>query len=342
MGAYHESLLREIRIFCSEYSGKKRLQSIFIGGGTPSTYPDQLLLDTFGTLKEVLCIDQKTEVTIEVNPGTVRPEQLAVWASCGINRISVGVQSLNDTVLHSLNRLQSAADVYRLLRELPVYFENISVDLILGLPGVGDDEWRDLLATAVAWPITHVSLYFLTVHENTPLYFGVQKKRVTLPSDERMVGLYEWSIAFLAEHGFVQYEVSNFARLGFESVHNAAYWQRTPYKGFGLGACSFDGVRRMQNTKNLSRYIEGKYEDFCEELSAEQAWLELLMLGIRQIKGISLDAITAGLSCEKQKYVHEQVQLLVHEGLVVLDNDRVCLTPRGLSLENEIVLRLSR
>src|SRR5204863_2631309 len=167
-----------------------------------------------------------------------------------------GVQSLNDNALQKLNRLQKASDVYALLDKAPHYFDNISVDVILGLPGISITEWKSLLANIVTWNIAHISMYVLEVHDSTPLFFNVAAKKVVLPCDDDVVDLYYWSREFLSNYGFNQYEISSFARDGRESRHNSMYWERKPYRGFGLGACSFDGISRLQNEKNLMKYLE--------------------------------------------------------------------------------------
>lgn len=275
MQDYHNALCREIENCSIATNRKDRLESIFMGGGTPSTYPEDMLLDMFGKLNKSFIFDKQTEVTIEVNPGTVTYNKLLVWKQTGINRLSIGVQSLNTKVLHGLNRLQTNEDVFDLIDKASGLFNNISVDLIIGLPGVSEIEWKEFLAKVVTWPITHISIYFLTVHENTQLYFGVKKKKVVLPADEQVVDLYYWSVEFLSKNGFEQYEISNFAKKGFESRHNKAYWNRVPYKAFGLGACSFDGKMRFQNEKNLMTYINNLNNNksvitFAEDLNSEQ------------------------------------------------------------------------
>lgn len=346
MGRYHDALKKEIQSFAQRHEKKMPLKTIFIGGGTPSTYPEDLLLDMFGTLyNEYSCVPH-CEISLEVNPGTVTPEKVKRWKEVGINRLSVGVQSLDDRVLHALNRHQSAADVYRLFEWAAPEIENISVDLIIGLPGVTGERWKDIVKTVVTWPIKHVSLYILMVHEDTPLYFGVRAQRIALPADEEVIASYMWSVDYLKEHGFEQYEVSNFARPGYESVHNRAYWERKPYKGFGLGACSFDGIARFQNEKNLMQYFERmKTGDdlsmFSEQLTAEQAWLEELMLGVRQASGISLAHTMARLPERHKAAFEREVQAFQEAGLVVVSGDVMTLTPRGRALEQEIVARLA-
>ncbi len=346
MERYHKALVSEIEQFGAMYKGTREIDTIFLGGGTPSTYPDELLLDTFDTLKKVFSFSKNIEVSIEVNPGTVREEQLAHWKQLGINRLSIGVQSLKDQVLQNINRLQSAKQVQELLAKAPAHFDTISVDLILGLPGVSNDEWKALIEQVVTWPIKHVSVYFLTVHEDTPLYFKVATNRVTLPTDETMVMMYEWTVETLAAHGFERYELSNFAQPGYESRHNTVYWERKPYKAFGLGACSFDGRHRFQNEKNLIKYMEGVEQKkevtaFCERLTAEQIQLERLMLGLRRKVGVSWIDLFEHLPDGKREQFKKTVGALKEKQLLEEMDGQLLLTTAGMVVENEIIMRLS-
>lgn len=346
MHQYHQALTKEIRNYAAQTPHKQQLDTIFIGGGTPSTWPDDLLLDMSGTLEDVFVFNSQTEITIEVNPGTVRSEQLAVWKKAGINRLSIGVQSLKDSVLSNLNRKQSNADVFWVLEQANKVFDNISVDLILGLPGVSEAEWKDLIAQAVTWPIKHISVYFLTVHEETPLYFRVKKNEFALHTDDHMIDLYEWTVAYLADHGFGQYEISNFAKEGNRSRHNSIYWERKPYKGFGLGACSFDGNSRFQNQKNLMKYMHSintdqDYLQFRETLTPAQVHLEKVMLGLRKAEGIAIEEITQNVSAEQKESLLNTVAALQESKFVQQRNDRVILTPAGLGVQNDIAARLS-
>ena len=324
MEQYHNALMAEIQTFANSGSSKLALDTIFLGGGTPSTWPESLLLDTFGTLRKKFIIEDNCEITIEVNPGTVRESHLVTWKTAGINRLSVGVQGLKDSVLNNLNRKQTKDDVVWLVQRASKEFQNISIDLILGLPGVSTQEWKDLLATVVAWPITHISIYFLTVHEETALYFRVKRHEIKLLEDDAMVELYQWTIQFLKEHGIEQYEVSNFAKKGFRSAHNSIYWDRKPYKGLGLGACSFDGHSRFANQKNLMKYmaaIEAGQDItvFTEDLTDQQIMLERTMLGLRRAEGISLHDLLQGLSPEQKKIMEHSLQLFLWQSMSALN-----------------------
>jgi oxygen-independent coproporphyrinogen III oxidase len=342
---YHKALIHEIELFIPSAAPERRLKTIYFGGGTPSTYPAELLLDTFAILKKHFEFDQATEVTIEVNPGTVTLPLLDAWHQAGINRLSIGVQSLKDVVLKSLNRHQTKKDVENVLRDASVYFENLSVDFILGLPGVSDDEWKLMIQEAMSWPIKHISVYFLTVHEDTPLYFKVKTNRMTLPPDDGTVDLYDWTVDTLQAHGFARYELSNFAKPGFESRHNSAYWDRKNYKGFGLGACSFNGTTRFQNVKNLGKYLEllalnESVVETSEQLTFSQISLEKIMLGLRQSKGLAVADYMKEATPSQQLHFIQGAEKLKISGLIEQADDIIRLTPKGYALENEVALHL--
>ena len=346
MPRYHKALCAEIDRFGAQLSDKLELDTIYMGGGTPSTYPDELLLDMFGRIRDMANFDFTDEVTIEVNPGTVRSEQLSLWKSIGINRMSMGVQSLKEKTLHELNRMQKTADVYRLLESTQGIIDNISVDFILGLPGVSSAEWKSYLREVVTWPITHISVYFLMVHEQTPLYFKVQSNNVRLSKDEEIVALYHWTSQLLQDHGFERYEVSNFAKPGYRSLHNSVYWDRKPYKAFGLGACSFDGTARFQNEKSLLPYLQmvESGQDpavYTEQLTESQIRLEKVMLGVRRSQGISVEDLYEGLQTKEIDEIKRRIKVLEEQVLLQWTNDRLVLTSAGLAIENEIVRQLT-
>jgi len=344
---YHAALNQEIIQYAEQQATKEPISTLFIGGGTPSTWPPNLLLDTFGILKEVITFSTNHEITLEVNPGTITEEKISAWIDAGINRISMGVQSLNEKVLATLNRHHSVNDVHRFLDVLAQQFSSLSVDLILGLPGVGVTEWQEYIRTVITWPINHVSVYFLTVHEDTKLYYGVQQGQFILPADETMVDMYLWTIETLSSAGFVQYEISNFAKQGHQSQHNTLYWERNPYKGFGLGACSFNGTMRTQNEKNLMTYLaciaEKKSPIVSQEtLTQQQTALEKIMLGIRQTKGLDIEVLAHLLNQSSLQTLEESIKDLIAADLLVRQHNQIALTPRGKALENEIVIRFTQ
>jgi oxygen-independent coproporphyrinogen-3 oxidase len=345
MQRYHDALMLEIDAFADLYD-QCVIPTLYLGGGTPSTWPDRLLLDMSGKIKSVFCIDRLGEVTIEVNPGTVSYNQLYMWRKCGINRLSIGVQYGDSTILAALNRFQTEEDVTQLLLHASREFDNVSVDIMLGLPGVDKSGWVSFMHKVVSWPVKHISLYCLMVHEQTPLYYNVKRCDVKIPDEGLIADLYCWSIDFLAQHGFLQYEVSNFARQGYESQHNIVYWDRKPYKGFGLGACSFDGNSRFMNEKNLMRYIETVEQKkdpaiFAELLSADDIRLEMIMLGLRRNKGISYNFLLEGLSLERRSILEGKIKYLCDSNLLLVEDGFLRLTAAGFVVEQEIIAELA-
>lgn len=345
MKQYHDALLAEMNQFHAQHPIKSTLKTVYLGGGTPSTYPPELLLDMFGTLENMFLLSNDAEVTIEVNPGTIKPGLMQAWKKAGINRLSIGVQSLKDVVLKGLNRHQKRTDVLELLDEAKDLFDNLSVDFILGLPGVSSEEWKSMIEEAMTWPIKHISVYFLMVHEKTPLFYKVKKQAIVLPPDDEIIDLYHWTVDTLQKHGFMRYELSNFAKKGYESRHNQAYWQRKNYKGFGLGACSFNGTNRFQNHKNLGIYLEsgGAIENVIfegETLTADQISFEKIMLGLRQAVGVDISSILDGLKEHQAQHFTDAMHMLEKQEFLYQKDGRLYLTPKGLVVENEVAVKL--
>jgi oxygen-independent coproporphyrinogen III oxidase len=344
MPRYHAALMKELETFAASV-GRIPIQTIFLGGGTPSTWPDELLLDMGGTIERLFDQFPGREMTIEVNPGTVRREQFPLWRASGINRLSIGVQSVNEKVLQNLNRHQSTQQVTDLLNDASRHFDNLSIDLIIGLPGVSDEQWRSMIEALGNWPIRHISIYFLTVHEGTALYYRVQQNDLFLPADDGVVDLYLWTVDKLAQHGFEQYEVSNFAREGAQCRHNKAYWQRTPYRGIGVGAWSFDGKHRFANVRTIEEYLERMESDqnpqgSQEELSEAQVWMETIMLALRQRSGIAHETLFSRAEPARTVAIQALLKQLITTGRLRNIDDRYVLTPAGLAMANEIVVRM--
>ena len=345
MGTYHDTLMKEIKDFAAQCPKKLKIETVYIGGGTPSTWPDKLLLDMSAILRSTFDLENLSEMTLEANPGTVQQEQIAVWKKAGINRVSIGVQSLNDDVLRRLNRDQKASDVRKLLSWTVDELDSVSVDVIIGLPGVTDVEWKEMMKELVEWKVKHVSMYFLSIHENTPLYTRLSKNEFVLPEDDAVVDLYYWTVEMFAENGFEQYEVSSFAKPGYESQHNQVYWERKPYKGFGVGACSFDGELRFENRKNLERYCRSPETKepivvLAESLTKEQIRLERLMLGLRRRSGVKIEDIMDGMTENESKKFLGTLAELKKENFLLFDEERIYLSKMSLAIENEIAVRL--
>lgn len=337
---YHDTLISQLRNFKNIVP----LKTIFIGGGTPSLYPLDLLKELFEKLKTSFDFSQIKEITIEANPRDITEEKLNIWREVGINRLSIGVQVLDDDVLAKVGRNQSVNDVLNAIKIAPKYFDNISVDLILGLPEISKKSWEKTLHEVVNWPIKHVSCYILTQYKGTRLDSMVKKREIYLQKDDIIISLYEDTVDFLHKHDFMQYETSNFSKKGFESIHNIAYWDRKSYLGLGLGASSFDGQNRFINERRLKFFFHLTLDPLeganIEVLSDKQVFVEVLMLSLRQAKGGGLQRMLYFLGSDEKIRFLDKLEDLKNLGLIRINEDRVCLTLRGMLLENEVVLRL--
>ncbi|MBD3231263.1 radical SAM family heme chaperone HemW [Candidatus Dependentiae bacterium] len=346
---YHKALLDHIEHFCDiNYTCKvdNEIKTIFFGGGSPSLYPLDLLEKLFSKLKLKFNLGSFQEITIEANPFDITHEKLMTWKILGINRLSLGVQILDDRVLKNLNRIQRIYDIKKTMQIAPKFFENISVDLILGLPGNTKEGWKKTLGEVVNWPINHLSVYILMVYKNTPLFHKIKNKELNILQDQDIFDLYKYTINFLKKYSFEQYELSNFAKSNFVSKHNIAYWNRKPYVGFGLSAASFDGEKRFVNEKNLIKYIDfcSRKDEFIinyqEFLTEKQRFLEELMLGLRLNNGVGLHRVLYSLSKDAKKKFLDGLKVLKSRELINEVGGKIFLTVKGMMLENEVILKL--
>ncbi|MFH1461826.1 MAG: radical SAM family heme chaperone HemW [bacterium] len=337
---YHDTLISQLKNFKNIVS----LKTIFIGGGTPSIYPLDLLKELFEQLKKSFDFSHIKEITIEANPRDITEEKLNTWREVGINRLSIGVQVLDDDILAKVGRNQSVKDVFNAIKIAPKYFDNISVDLILGLPEISKKSWQKTLQEVVSWPINHVSCYILTQYKGTRLDSMIKKREIYLQKDDRIISLYQETVDFLREHEFIQYETSNFSKKGFESIHNIAYWDRKTYLGLGLGASSFDGQNRFINEKKILNFFNLTQDPLKgskrEVLSGQQEFIEFLMLSLRQAKGGGLHRMLYFLGSDEKIRFLDKLENLKKLGLIRINGGRVYLTLRGMLLENEVILRL--
>lgn len=309
----------------------REVASIYFGGGTPSCVSEKQIVKTLQTIKSAFHVLPDAEITIECNPCSASLEKLKAYHSAGFNRVSFGVQSLNDKMLKFLGRRHTKAQALAAIENAKrAGFDNISADLLLGLPK--DDVQNDakiLLRSGVK----HISAYMLQIEDGTPLKNMVESGKVKLPDDDVVVKKYQKLADFLQKNGFLQYEISNFALKGFKSKHNYAYWTGQAYLGFGLGAHSFDGgFVRWANADNFEDYFLGKQNR--EVLSSSQRDEEVIMLGLRCDAGFRLDALNASIS-EKpifKKYVQDNI-LKVQDGIIRLNS-------KYYNVSNSIILHL--
>lgn len=331
---YVEALSREISNVRDE-SRTLSVDTVYFGGGTPSLLEPQQAEKIISSVNSVFSVANDPEITMEMNPATVTAETLAAYRRLGINRASFGVQTFNDRDLKLLARGHDANDAretYRMLREAG--FENVSFDLIAGLPGQTMDDWRRNLDEAVAMEPEHLSLYLLEIHEGTPLAEQLRSGRRSPIDDEVAAEMYEVMIDLLAASGYIQYEISNFARPGFESRHNTKYWRLEPVFGFGVSAHSFDGVERYANERDTNKYatlIEetGSAEVFRERIDEPS---ERAFLGLRLNCGLDPDDYLSRYGISLFDKTSEMIDL----GLLVFANGRLKLTRKGMLHSNEV------
>jgi oxygen-independent coproporphyrinogen-3 oxidase len=322
------------------------VDTVYFGGGTPSLLNPDNLAQTIEAISGSFP-SHFEEVTLEADPETISPEKAAAWRAAGFNRISMGVQSFNDAELRAAGRLHRRNDVFNATEILRAAgFANLSFDLISGLPHQTDRSWEDSVEQLLHLRPEHVSIYMMEIDEGSRLGLevlqsGERYSAKALPSDDSMANYYEHGSRQLAAAGYEHYEISNWGLPGFESRHNLKYWRREPYFGFGAGAHSFNGSQRWANAHDPAAYadsvLQGHFPvEQLERVSESQALEEELFLGLRQLAGINLKSI-------EEKYragLHSRVEDLVAQGLLEWDGPRLRLSPRRLTVSNEVFVHL--
>lgn len=337
MHQYALTLADEIRRRAGEMPISKRA-TVFFGGGTPSLLPIDDLKMIINVLKETELWREPAEVTMEMNPGTVDFAKLCQYREMGIDRVSFGVQSLNDNELKTIGRLHTASEALKVIEQASeAGFERISADLIYGLPSQTLATFKDTLATIVDSAISHLSVYGLTVEEETPLAAMLAKGSLTLPSEEEAEMMYDHTICYLEERGLYRYEISNFARAGQESLHNLVYWHYLPYYGFGSAACSYNGKQRMTNVADIESYIRGAVPNI-EQLPARTSLAEFMFLGLRTTDGIDLSIAKERFGVDVMSMFGQEIKKYVNKEMLSFDPaaNNLKLTKLGMKFGNEI------
>ena len=291
MGKYQDALLRHIAEASSTMS-PYYIDTVYFGGGTPSYYGARRVAEVFNALKRAGKVLKSSEVTVECNPDSVTRRDLRILKREGVNRISLGVQSASDDLLKIIGRRHNFAQVKKAVKSIRAEgFQNLSVDLIYGLPNQTKDDWAETLARVLELEPEHISCYGLKLEEGTPMY-DVYRESPVIPTDDEQADMYLYAVQTLATFNYVQYEVSNFARRGFESRHNMKYWSLEDYLGFGPGAHSCIDDTRYSYVRSLEDYIAGvtgggNILDEYEKLDELDRAAEYIMLGMRRTQGVS-------------------------------------------------------
>lgn len=340
--AYMSALIQETIQRAPEYQAYK-VVSVFIGGGTPSVVEKEQIAGLLDHVHRLYDVSPDAEVTIEVNPGTVDLEKLTVYRQAGINRLSIGLQTANDAELQAIGRIhtwQQFLDTYR--AAAAAGFTNINVDLMSALPGQTLESYRSSVQKVIALrpAPTHISAYSLILEEGTRLYEAVEKGSVVLPGEETDRLMYEETDRLLSEAGFVRYEISNYAKAGYECRHNCGYWTRTEYAGFGIGAASLISNVRFSNAADIRDYIAHPLRVRGEEerLSREEQMEEFMFLGLRLTKGIEVRTFEELFGVALPEVYGEVIAKNLADGLLCYTNDgkSLALTKKGLDLSNYV------
>lgn len=348
-GALAERYVRAVALEIVSFAEQKAderspVDTIYFGGGTPSLLKPSQVAHILEAVQTHFCVAENSEVTMEMNPGTVTPETLCDYLALGINRASFGAQTFNDEELRRLGRVHTVEDVRRTICFLrDAGFTNVSFDLIAGLPRQTLEGWSHNLKEALALEPEHLSLYLLDVHEGTPLADQIKRGAQPPPDEDLTAEMYEMMLDKTREAGYEHYEISNFCLQGYESRHNTKYWTGEPYYSFGCSAHSFDGERaRWSNERDAARYtalIKSGQSPVVERTRLEdtEARAESIFLGLRLLqRGINLDEHRTRFGTDLRADYAADLARLREAGLIELNDDLMRLTRHGALLSNEV------
>ena len=343
--SFLKALKKEITHYAEKYSECRELISIFFGGGTPSLMEAEYISDIIGDIKSNFTVLSNAEITLETNPGTVSLEKLKLFKQEGVNRISIGIQSFDDDDLRFLTRIHNSNTAIRTVNDAAnAGFENISLDLIFNLPGQTKSKWLKNLEQAIQLPVKHISAYSLILERGTILNKMVLDGKVKIADEDFDAELYQDTIEFLTSNGFYQYEVSNFAKPGFECIHNNACWHYTDYFGFGTSAHSFIYGTRWWNFSSLKMYNDkvekaGNAVAGSEVINKESAINEFIMLELRS-SGLNLKNFEDRFGDEMREWLKKKYAyfvLLKNQNFVSIDDNSIKLTAKGYAICDEIL-----
>lgn len=335
---YIESLLKEINF---KRVKNKKIKTIYLGGGTPSYIEEEYIQEILQTIKENFIVEKNAEITIEVNPGTVTLKKLQTYKALGINRLSIGLQAAQNAILKEIGRIHTYEEFLKTYQDARKIFDNINVDLMLALPTQTIKDLQESLEKIVKLNPEHISVYSLILEEGTILYNKEASGKLKLPSEKTERQMYWNTKKYLEKNNYIHYEISNFARAGYESKHNVDCWNQKEYLGVGLGASSYINKKRFSNITNLNKYIENiqnnefKKNIILEEEQDEISQMnEFILLGLRKIDGISKTEFYDKFKVDVYEKFGEKFKKLEKLNLITCDNTKIKLTSKGLDLAN--------
>ncbi len=339
---YVDALLKELRAYSSK---KYTVSTVFIGGGTPTILLPSQLKQILDTVQQNFNLTSDCEITIEANPATLKLQTLQEIRTAGYNRISIGVQSFDEKELKLLERVHTEGEIHSTIQQArSAQFENLSIDLMFALPHQTTEKWCSHLNQAIAKNPDHLSTYNLTIEPTTSFFKLHKKGKLCLPHEDIQLEMYKTTIQTLEDAGYQQYEISNFSKPGMESRHNINYWNNGEYLGMGAGASSYLNGERFKNTNLPSNYIReiGAKENAIEtreRLEPMQAMGETLMLGLRLLKGISIDVFENRFQVSFQKVYGKILEPLLNQELIIFNQNRIALSKKGLFLADSVILK---
>ncbi|MDR7237254.1 radical SAM family heme chaperone HemW [Neobacillus drentensis] len=338
---YLKALDQEIRMTVNQFP-TGNLETIFVGGGTPTSLNEQQLYRFCDSINRNLPKSETMEFTFEANPGDLTKEKLQILKDAGVNRLSLGVQTFNEELLKKIGRVHKAKDVYQTIENAKtIGFENISIDLIFSLPTQTITDFKESLTEAFLLDITHYSAYSLIIEPKTVFYNLLKKGKLPTPGEDVEAAMYELLMEEMEKNGFNQYEISNFSKPGFESRHNLTYWNNESYYGFGAGAHSYlNGVRRS-NTGPLKRYMDqinsGELPVIDEHQTTKVEQMEEEMfLGLRKTSGVSVPHFIEKFAVDPQQLFEQEIAELTNKQWLEVQKGHIFLTKKGRLLGNEV------
>jgi len=345
-GAYLEALQAEVARLAAGWAADRVFSTLFIGGGTPTIYDGADLAGLLRECRARLAWIDSPEVSIETNPNTVTAGKLLTCREAGVNRLSIGVQAFDDRLLAAIGRSHNVAQAVQAVRlARQVGFANLNLDLIYGLPSQKLAEWRQSLEMAIELAPEHLALYELSIEPGTVFAERAARGELPLPEEDAVAEMAELGHELLARHGYLRYEISNYAKPGFECRHNLNYWHNGPYVGLGAGAVSsFDGLR-LKNIEQSARYLErvqGGSAPFQEgeALDLAASFRESVVMGLRMLAGVSLVALRERYGLDPRTYYGATLARLCEQGLLGVDQERLWLTDKALPVANQVLVEL--
>ncbi len=337
------AIQKELELRAEEFTGQK-VSSLYFGGGTPSLLETDELLRLIACVKENYLLANTAEITLEANPDDLDRDKIATLASTGINRLSIGIQSFLEEDLRLMNRAHSAAQSHRCLELAKEHFENISIDLIYGIPNQTIENWQQNLNWALQYNLPHISSYALTVEPRTALKAFIDKGLIQEIDEEQVEKHFYLLIDELEKNGYLHYEISNFGKPTYFSKNNTAYWQGKRYIGIGPSAHSYDGYHRSWNVRNNSKYIASLNKGMLplerEKLSKKDRYNEYVMTGLRTQWGISMAKLKNDFGLAYHDYLLQQSAQHLSEALLYRDGDILRVSKKGKFLADGIASHL--